>query len=62
MSFNFCFYIPKSQEIEDNKIVLEELFFHVRLLQSEGYEDYERKCPLCYVTLWGKVFNKYEVE
>lgn len=32
MSFNFCFYIPKSQEIADNKIVLEELFFHVRLL------------------------------
>lgn len=32
MSFNFCFYIPKGQEIEDNKIVLEELFFHVRLL------------------------------
>lgn len=32
MSFNFCLYIPKSQKIEDNKIVLEELFFQLRLL------------------------------
>lgn len=41
MSFNFCFYIPKSQETEDNKIVLEDCsFMCVSYLQSEGYEAY----------------------